>query len=39
MGRLSSSGPTNHPLLKTKKAVTRSLIVLFTSDKGLVRRI
>ena len=35
MGRLSGAGPTNHPLLKTKKAVTRSLIVLFTSDKGL----
>ena len=35
MGRLSSSGPTNHPLLKTKKAVTRGLVVLFTSDKGL----
>ena len=35
MKRLSSSGPTNHPLLKTKKAVTRGLIVLFTSDRGL----
>ncbi len=35
MGRLSSAGPTNHPLLKTKRAVTKSLIVLFTSDKGL----
>src|SRR5476649_2331890 len=35
MGRLSSAGPTNHPLLKTKKAVTKSLVVLFTSDKGL----
>jgi F-type H+-transporting ATPase subunit gamma len=35
MGRLSSAGSTNHPLLKTKKAVTKSLIVLFTSDKGL----
>ena len=35
MSRLSNSGPTNHPLLKTKKAVTKCLIVLFTSDKGL----
>jgi F-type H+-transporting ATPase subunit gamma len=35
MGRLSNAGPTNHPLLKAKKAVTKSLIVLFTSDKGL----
>jgi len=35
MTRLSGTGPTNHPLLKSKKAVTRSLIVLFTSDKGL----
>ena len=35
MKRLSSAGPTNHPLLKTKRAVTRCLVVLFTSDKGL----
>ncbi len=35
MGRLSGCGPTNHPLLKTKKAITKGLIVLFTSDKGL----
>jgi F-type H+-transporting ATPase subunit gamma len=35
MGRLSGAGPTNHPLLKTKKATTRCLVVLFTSDKGL----
>jgi F-type H+-transporting ATPase subunit gamma len=35
MGRLASAGPTNHPLLKTKKAVTKCLVVLFTSDKGL----
>ena len=35
MSRLSNSGPTNHPLLKSKKAVTKCLIVLFTSDKGL----
>ena len=35
MGRLSGAGPTNHPLLKTKKVVTKSLVVLFTSDKGL----
>src|SRR5476651_1403028 len=35
MQRLSNAGPTNHPLLKTKRAVTRGLIVLFTSDKGL----
>jgi F-type H+-transporting ATPase subunit gamma len=35
MGHLSGAGPTNHPLLKTKKAVTKGLIVLFTSDKGL----
>ncbi|MDE1921198.1 MAG: ATP synthase F1 subunit gamma [Candidatus Omnitrophica bacterium] len=35
MESLSGAGPTNHPLLKTKRAVTRSLIVLFTSDKGL----
>jgi len=35
MGRLSGGGPANHPLLKTKKAVTKSLIILFTSDKGL----
>jgi len=34
MGRLSGSG-ANHPLLKSKKAVTKSLVVLFTSDKGL----
>jgi F-type H+-transporting ATPase subunit gamma len=35
MGRLSSSGSAVHPMLKTKRAVTKSLIVLFTSDKGL----
>ena len=35
MGCLSSLGPVQHPLLKTKKAVTKCLIVLFTSDKGL----
>ncbi len=35
MKRLSESGPTDHPLLKTKKAITKGLIVLFTSDKGL----
>jgi len=35
MKRLSGCGPTNHPLLKTKRSVTRSLVVLFTSDKGL----
>src|SRR5271154_4477046 len=34
MGRLSGSG-ANHPLLKKRQAVTKSLIVLFTSDKGL----
>ncbi len=35
MKRLSGCGPTDHPLLKTKKAITKGLIVLFTSDKGL----
>ena len=35
MGRLSGSGSSSHPMLKTKKAITKSLIVLFTSDKGL----
>jgi len=35
MGRLSCSGSGNHPMLMVKKAVTKSLIVLFTSDKGL----
>jgi len=35
MEHLSASLPTNHPLLKTKRVVTRCLIVLFTSDKGL----
>ena len=35
MERVSTSLPTNHPLLRTKRVVTRSLIVLFTSDKGL----
>ena len=35
MERLSSPGVANHPLLKPKKAVTKCLIVLFTSDKGL----
>ena len=35
MGRISSGGSVNHPLLVTKKAVTKCLIVLFTSDKGL----
>jgi F-type H+-transporting ATPase subunit gamma len=35
MKHLSGSGPTDHPLLKTKKATTKGLIVLFTSDKGL----
>lgn len=35
MKRLSGSGPVDHPLLQTKKAVTKCLIVLFTSDKGL----
>jgi F-type H+-transporting ATPase subunit gamma len=35
MGRLSTAGPVHHPLLKTKKSVTKCLIVLFTSDKGL----
>jgi len=35
MENLSASLPTNHPLLKTKRVVTRTLIVVFTSDKGL----
>lgn len=35
MKRLSSSGPPEHPLLRTKKATTKGLILLFTSDKGL----
>ena len=35
MGRLSGSGSCSHPMLQVKKAVTKSLIVLFTSDKGL----
>lgn len=35
MGRLSAAGSANHPLLIPKKAITKSLIVLFTSDKGL----
>jgi F-type H+-transporting ATPase subunit gamma len=35
MGRLTSFGMVSHPLLTTKKAVTKSLIILFTSDKGL----
>ena len=35
MKRLSSSSPTHHPLLKTKKIITKGLVVLFTSDKGL----
>src|SRR6202167_1320115 len=35
MGRLTSYGMVSHPLLVTKKAVTKCLIVLFTSDKGL----
>jgi F-type H+-transporting ATPase subunit gamma len=33
--RFSGAGPADHPLLKTKKVVTKCLIVLFTSDKGL----
>ena len=33
--RFSGSGPIDHPLLKNKKEVTKVLIVLFTSDKGL----
>ena len=35
MKRVSGLGPMDHPLLKTKKVVTKCLIVLFTSDKGL----
>jgi F-type H+-transporting ATPase subunit gamma len=35
MGRLADSGSCSHPMLQIKKAVTKSLIVLFTSDKGL----
>ena len=35
MGRLSSGSSGSHPMLMAKKAVTKSLIVLFTSDKGL----
>jgi F-type H+-transporting ATPase subunit gamma len=35
MGRLSASGSNSHPMLTAKKAVTKSLVVLFTSDKGL----
>lgn len=35
MRRLSRCGPVDHPLMMTKKAVTSSLLVLFTSDKGL----
>jgi F-type H+-transporting ATPase subunit gamma len=35
MGRLASGGSGNNPMLTTKKAVTKSLVVLFTSDKGL----
>src|SRR5580700_4349524 len=35
MGRLTSYGMVSHPLLTIKKAVTKSLVVLFTSDKGL----
>jgi len=35
MGRLTSYGMVSHPLLTVKKAVTKGLVVLFTSDKGL----
>jgi F-type H+-transporting ATPase subunit gamma len=35
MGRLFDFGSVDHPLLVKKKAVTKGLIVLFTSDKGL----
>lgn len=35
MQHLSVSGPKDHPLLKTKRATTRGLVLLFTSDKGL----
>jgi len=35
MGRLAGSGSSSHPMLITKKAVTKALVVLFTSDKGL----
>jgi len=35
MGRITSYGMVSHPLMVTKKAVTKGLIVLFTSDKGL----
>jgi len=35
MGRLTGYGMVSHPLLTIKKAVTKSLVVIFTSDKGL----
>lgn len=35
MKHLSSYGPPDHFLLKTKKVTTKGLIILFTSDKGL----
>jgi len=35
MGRVAGSGSASNALLKPKKAVTKCLVVLFTSDKGL----
>jgi len=35
IARLAQAGTGNHPLFKIKKSVTRVLVVLFTSDKGL----
>jgi F-type H+-transporting ATPase subunit gamma len=35
MQRLAGSGTTNHPLLQPRTSVTKCLVVLFTSDKGL----
>ncbi len=35
MGRLTGYGMVSHPLLNIKKAVTKCLVVIVTSDKGL----
>ncbi len=35
MGRLSSAGTGNHPMMSAKKGATKSLVVVFTSDRGL----
>ena len=35
MGRLSSSAQGQHPLMKARNAIQNTLILVFTSDKGL----